>query len=79
MNKLITNDVVTNLCYSKIVEKWTPAVILLCLIITRGGMYGGITLISRKVLNVEPEGFSEGSGYISPDILTLVIIQILSI
>ena len=34
---------------------------------------------SREVTRAEPEGFSKGSGYISPYILTQVIIQTLSI
>ena len=33
----------------------------------------------RKILRAEPEGFYKGSSYISPYILTQVIIQTLSI
>ena len=37
------------------------------------------SLTLRKILRVEREGFSKGSGYILPYILTQVIIQTLSI
>ena len=45
-------------------------------IMTRGGKY---SLSPRKIPRAKPKGFSKGSGYISPFILTQVIIQTLSI
>jgi hypothetical protein len=37
------------------------------------------SLSTREILRAEPEGFPEGSGYISPYIPTRVIIQTFSI
>ena len=46
---------------------------------TRGGIYGKIEHEPEGNTEVEPDGFSEGSGYFSPSIPTRVIIQTLSI